>query len=262
MGPRCCCSDDQRGVMDLFPLWLSLPFGGFALAAAAATAATTVGGGVGAQDMVLVPASSGVMGILPRHAPTVAQLRPGVVEVHADGAKEKYFVSSGFAFVHKERTDVCAVAAAPVRGSGGGGGGLGDGCSFFCFHFFCVREQSCAASALWLGGRGGGGVAGIMGGWGVHWVCCAPVDTGCAHGGDDGRVRGGGLCGCVGATVPFGALTRESGRARLGAGWRVARLAGPFFARLAGLVAAATACGGGVVRVATRFGAGGGGGCV
>lgn len=67
-----------------------------------------------AVDMVLVPASSGVMGILPRHAPTVAQLRPGVVEVHADGAKEKYFVSSGFAFVHKERTDVCAVAAAPL----------------------------------------------------------------------------------------------------------------------------------------------------
>lgn len=66
------------------------------------------------QDMVLVPASSGVMGILPRHAPTVAQLRPGVVEVHTDGTKEKYFVSSGFAFVHKERTDVCVVAAAPL----------------------------------------------------------------------------------------------------------------------------------------------------
>eukprot|EP00168_Porphyra_purpurea_P010245 TRINITY_DN251_c0_g2_i16.p4 TRINITY_DN251_c0_g2~~TRINITY_DN251_c0_g2_i16.p4 ORF type:complete len:141 (+),score=72.50 TRINITY_DN251_c0_g2_i16:216-638(+) len=65
-------------------------------------------------DMVLVPASSGVMGILPRHAPTVAQLRPGVVEVHSDGAKDKYFVSSGFAFVHKDRTDVCAVAAAPL----------------------------------------------------------------------------------------------------------------------------------------------------
>jgi len=70
------------------------------------------------QDMVLVPASSGVMGILPRHAPTVAQLRPGVVEVHSEGTKDKYFVSSGFAFVHKDRTDVCAVAAAPVRVGG------------------------------------------------------------------------------------------------------------------------------------------------
>jgi len=68
--------------------------------------------------MVLVPASSGVMGILPRHAPTVAQLRPGVVEVHSEGTKDKYFVSSGFAFVHKDRTDVCAVAAAPVRVGG------------------------------------------------------------------------------------------------------------------------------------------------
>lgn len=55
------------------------------------------------------------MGILPFHAPTVAQLRSGVVEVHDGTEKESYFVSSGFAFVHKDRTDVCAVEAVKVR---------------------------------------------------------------------------------------------------------------------------------------------------
>lgn len=64
--------------------------------------------------MVIVPASSGLMGILPSHAPTVAQLRSGVVEVHDGDGKESYFVSSGFAFVHKDRTDVCAVEAVKV----------------------------------------------------------------------------------------------------------------------------------------------------
>lgn len=65
--------------------------------------------------MVIVPASSGLMGILPSHAPTVAQLRSGVVEVHDGTEKESYFVSSGFAFVHKDRTDLCAVEAVKVR---------------------------------------------------------------------------------------------------------------------------------------------------
>lgn len=64
--------------------------------------------------MVIVPAASGLMGILPSHAPTVAQLRPGVVEVHEKDDKESYFVSSGFAFVHKDRTDVCAIEAVKV----------------------------------------------------------------------------------------------------------------------------------------------------
>lgn len=65
--------------------------------------------------MVIVPASSGLMGILPSHAPTVAQLRSGVVEVHDGDEKESYFVSSGFAFVHKDRTDLCAVEAVKLE---------------------------------------------------------------------------------------------------------------------------------------------------
>mmetsp|Transcript_8920 Transcript_8920/g.18942 ORF Transcript_8920/g.18942 Transcript_8920/m.18942 type:complete len:170 (+) Transcript_8920:42-551(+) len=65
-------------------------------------------------DMVVIPASSGVMGVLPQHAPTVAQLRPGVVAVQDGDSTERYFISSGFAFVHADRTDVCAVEAVPV----------------------------------------------------------------------------------------------------------------------------------------------------
>lgn len=64
--------------------------------------------------MVIVPAASGLMGILPSHAPTVAQLRPGVVEIHNNEEKESFFISSGFAFVHSDRTDVCAIEAVKV----------------------------------------------------------------------------------------------------------------------------------------------------
>jgi F-type H+-transporting ATPase subunit delta len=64
---------------------------------------------------VIVPAASGLMGILPSHAPTVAQLRAGVLEVHDGTEKESYFVSSGFAFVQTDRTDVCAVEAVKME---------------------------------------------------------------------------------------------------------------------------------------------------
>jgi F-type H+-transporting ATPase subunit delta len=65
--------------------------------------------------MVIVPAASGLMGILPSHAPTVAQLRAGLLEVHDGTEKESYFVSSGFAFVQTDRTDVCAVEAVKLE---------------------------------------------------------------------------------------------------------------------------------------------------
>uniref|UniRef100_A0A061R2X3 F-type H+-transporting ATPase subunit delta n=1 Tax=Tetraselmis sp. GSL018 TaxID=582737 RepID=A0A061R2X3_9CHLO len=68
-------------------------------------------------DMVLLPATTGDFGIMPGHVPVVAQLRPGVVTVHKELDKEveRYFVSSGFAFVHPDSSaDVCAVEAVPV----------------------------------------------------------------------------------------------------------------------------------------------------
>ena len=65
-------------------------------------------------DLVLLPAVTGDFGVMPGHVPTVAQLRPGVVTIHTELDKdvEKYFVSSGFAFVHADSTaDVVAVEA-------------------------------------------------------------------------------------------------------------------------------------------------------
>jgi len=65
-------------------------------------------------DLVLVPAVTGDFGVMPGHVPTVAQLRPGVVTVHTEMDKDiqKFFVSSGFAFVHADSTaDVVAVEA-------------------------------------------------------------------------------------------------------------------------------------------------------
>lgn len=53
-------------------------------------------------DLVTAPAVSGEMGILPNHVPTVAQLKPGVVQVERKGAEagtSHYFVSGGFCII-------------------------------------------------------------------------------------------------------------------------------------------------------------------
>jgi len=69
-------------------------------------------------DLVLLPALTGDFGVMPGHVPTIAQLRPGVVTVHKTLDKEidRYFVSSGFAFVHADSsTDVCAIEAVKLE---------------------------------------------------------------------------------------------------------------------------------------------------
>eukprot|EP00884_Botryococcus_braunii_P015347 jgi/Botrbrau1/2496/Bobra.0226s0052.1 len=68
-------------------------------------------------DLVLIPAVTGDFGVMPGHVATVAQLRPGVVTVHSELDKEleKYFVSSGFAFIHADSSaEICAVEAVKV----------------------------------------------------------------------------------------------------------------------------------------------------
>ncbi|KAK1404329.1 ATPase, F1 complex, delta/epsilon subunit [Heracleum sosnowskyi] len=66
-------------------------------------------------DMVIVPATTGQMGILPGHVPTIAELKPGVMSVHEGTDVKKYFVSSGFAFIHANSyADIVAVEAVPV----------------------------------------------------------------------------------------------------------------------------------------------------
>lgn len=50
-----------------------------------------------------VPSFSGAFGILPKHVPTLAVLKPGVVTVYeADGTQKKVFVSSGTITVNED----------------------------------------------------------------------------------------------------------------------------------------------------------------
>ncbi|CAA6657198.1 unnamed protein product [Spirodela intermedia] len=62
-----------------------------------------------------IRSDDGAMGVLPGHVPTIAELKPGVLSVHDGSEVAKYFVSSGFAFVHANSvTDIVAVEAIPV----------------------------------------------------------------------------------------------------------------------------------------------------
>ena len=51
-------------------------------------------------EMVLVPGTEGVFGVLPLHAPTISTLKPGFVDVYQSNVvKERFFVTGGFAEV-------------------------------------------------------------------------------------------------------------------------------------------------------------------
>ncbi len=51
-------------------------------------------------EMVLVPGTEGVFGVLPLHAPTLSTLKPGFVDIYKGGVVvERYFVAGGFAEV-------------------------------------------------------------------------------------------------------------------------------------------------------------------
>ena len=66
-------------------------------------------------DMVVVPGSEGDFGVLPRHAPVISTVRPGVIDVHEDGkVTDRIFVGGGFAEVTGERCTVLAEQALAV----------------------------------------------------------------------------------------------------------------------------------------------------
>uniref|UniRef100_A0A2P2Q8Z3 ATP synthase F1 complex delta/epsilon subunit N-terminal domain-containing protein n=1 Tax=Rhizophora mucronata TaxID=61149 RepID=A0A2P2Q8Z3_RHIMU len=66
-------------------------------------------------DMLIIPATAGQMGVLPGHLSTIAELRPGVLSVHEGNEVRKYFISSGFAFIHANSVaDVVTVEAVPL----------------------------------------------------------------------------------------------------------------------------------------------------
>lgn len=52
-----------------------------------------------------VPSFSGAFGILPKHVPTLAVLKPGVVTVYEeDGSTKKVFVSSGTVTINENNS--------------------------------------------------------------------------------------------------------------------------------------------------------------
>ncbi len=66
-------------------------------------------------DMVVVPGAEGDFGVLPRHAPLISTLRPGVIRIfEAREVKERIFVAGGFAEVTPERCTVLAEEAVRV----------------------------------------------------------------------------------------------------------------------------------------------------
>jgi F-type H+-transporting ATPase subunit epsilon len=67
--------------------------------------------------MVVVPGTEGNFGVLPGHALFISSVRPGVIDVYAQGMPEiteRIFVAGGFAEVTPERCTVLADEAAPL----------------------------------------------------------------------------------------------------------------------------------------------------
>lgn len=66
---------------------------------------------------VNIPATTGEMGVVANHVPTLEQLKPGVVEVFETPSKsDKYFVSGGFATVlPNSKMDIISIEAYPLE---------------------------------------------------------------------------------------------------------------------------------------------------
>ena len=66
-------------------------------------------------DQVVVPGADGDFAVLAGHAPVIATLRPGVLDVTMQGTKKRLFVKSGFAEVDPSRLTVLAQKAYDVE---------------------------------------------------------------------------------------------------------------------------------------------------
>jgi F-type H+-transporting ATPase subunit epsilon len=66
--------------------------------------------------MVIVPGEEGDFGVLPRHAPLISNVRPGVISVYSQRNEviQKIFVAGGFAEVTGDRCTVLAETALPL----------------------------------------------------------------------------------------------------------------------------------------------------
>ena len=65
-----------------------------------------------AVEMVVVPGVEGFFGVLPRHAPLLADLKRGVVEIHENGKiTDRYIIDGGLADVSAESITILAERA-------------------------------------------------------------------------------------------------------------------------------------------------------
>lgn len=64
-----------------------------------------------AADMVVAPGAEGVVGILPRHAPLLTTLNPGVVRIKKGGSEESMAVGGGFLQVARDQVLILADTA-------------------------------------------------------------------------------------------------------------------------------------------------------
>ena len=63
-------------------------------------------------QMVVVPGVEGLFGVLPRHAPLLADLTRGIVEVHEDGkVTDRFMIDGGVADVSGESVTILAERA-------------------------------------------------------------------------------------------------------------------------------------------------------
>jgi F-type H+-transporting ATPase subunit epsilon len=64
-----------------------------------------------AVDMVVAPGAEGVVGILPRHAPLLTTLQPGVVRIKHGGTEEAMSVGGGFLQIARDHVLILADTA-------------------------------------------------------------------------------------------------------------------------------------------------------
>ncbi|MDB5572552.1 MAG: synthase subunit epsilon [Hyphomicrobiales bacterium] len=69
----------------------------------------------GDVESVVVPATEGQFTVLKDHAPTMATLKPGVVEVEAASGRQRLFVRGGFADVSASGLTILAEQAVPLE---------------------------------------------------------------------------------------------------------------------------------------------------
>ncbi|KMS99880.1 hypothetical protein BVRB_1g017300 [Beta vulgaris subsp. vulgaris] len=66
-------------------------------------------------DMVIMPATTGEMGIRPGHTAIMTELKPGILSLLEGNETTKYFVSGGFAFIHPNSVaDIITLEAVPI----------------------------------------------------------------------------------------------------------------------------------------------------